>query len=192
MFLFLYWLLMRSRWWFGSCCQPPVFQLISPHGCHNVTSIVQNSPLSRGLLVIDFLTSHREVPSATAPSRCQQCARDPSKGMFQNNRSVSKAVQISIRLSISNRRICFLLKENHWHCVSVSNQPHMPFCKNFSLIITVPSFFFPTNLPLLSSKRRTWSYHWPRITGNEQQRLHHGVGSAFKIWKTGITFLPTS
>lgn len=139
-----------------------------------------------------FTRSHREVPSATAPSRCQQCARDPSKGMFQNNRSVSKAVQISIRLSISNRRICFLLKENHWHCVSVSNQPHMPFCKNFSLIITVPSFFFPTNLPLLSSKRRTWSYHWPRITGNEQQRLHHGVGSASEIWKTGIAFLPTS
>lgn len=54
----------------------------------------------------------------------------------------SKAVQISVSLSISNRSICFLFQENHWHCVSVSNQPHMPFCKNSSLIITVPSFFF--------------------------------------------------
>lgn len=62
----------------------------------------------------------------------------------------SKAMQISVSLSISNRRICFLFKKNHWHCVSVSNQPHMPFCKNSSLIITVPSFFFPTNLLLLS------------------------------------------
>lgn len=145
--LFLYWLLMRSRWWFGRGCCPPVPQPFCPWS-PPPPSVGQSLPLAGGSVVIHFLTSHKAAPSATSPSLCQQLAWNPSTGMFPNSLSqrLHKFPSASPWVTGESTScfkgttdIVFQLATNHT-CLSAK----------FPLwSLQLPSFFFPTNLALV-------------------------------------------
>lgn len=172
---------MRSRWRFGSCCWPPVFQLSGPHGCHNVTQIVQNLPLPRAWLVIHFPTNHKAVPCATAPSHGQQRAQGPSKRVFQNNPFPSAFPQATGGSASRLKRttdIVFQLATNHT-CL----------CTEIPLwSLQRLHFSFPLICHYSLKREEHGVTSWSRISGGERQLLHRGVGSAFEKWKTGPRF----